>query len=188
MVACTSPATAALAAACGLPMLLGLHAGDDGKREMIAAYAAAAPSGQPPAGHIAAVVAHVADTREQAQQLLRRELPRWLAPGLAGYRPVDGRPGPARDPGAYAGLLCDIHPVGAAADCIDSMAATIERTGVRHLLCMVEGAGDPARTRENIARLGAEVLPVLRQRFGGGPGQAQAASGSPGLRAKPGST
>jgi hypothetical protein len=52
----------------------------------------------------------------------------------------------------------------------------------------VEGAGDPARTRENIARLGAEVLPVLRQRFGGGPGQARAASGAPGLRAKPGST
>lgn len=180
-------ATAALAAACGLPML-GLHADDDGKREMIAAYAAAAPSGQPPAGHIAAVVAYVADTREQAQRLLRRELPRWLAPGLAGYRPVDGRPGPARDPGAYAGLLCDIHPVGAAADCIDSMAATIERTGIRHLLCMVEGAGDPARTRENIARLGAEVLPVLRQRFGGGPGHVRAASGAQVLREKPGST
>ncbi len=168
VVACTSPATAALAAACGLPMLLGLHAGDDGKREMIASYAAAAPSAQPATGHIAAVVAHVADTREQAQRLLRRELPRWLAPGLAGYRPVDGSPPPARDPEAYAGQLCGIHPVGAAADCIGSMAATIERTGIRHLLCMVEGAGDPARTRENIARLGAEVLPVLRQRFGRG--------------------
>ena len=59
---------------------------------MIAAYAAAAPPGQPPAGHIGAVVAYVADTREQAQRRLRRELPRWLGPGLAGYRPVDGRP------------------------------------------------------------------------------------------------
>ena len=28
---------------------------------------------------------------------------------------------------------------------------------------MVEGAGDPARTQENIARLGADVLPVLRR-------------------------
>jgi len=112
----------------------------------------------------------------------------WLASGLAGYRPVDGRPGPARDPGAYAGLLCDIHPVGTAADCIDSMAATIEHTDIRHLLCMVEGAGDPARTRENIARLGAEVLPVLRQRFGSGPGHPRAASSAQALRAKAGST
>ena len=193
VVACTSRATAALAAARGLPMLLGLHADDDGKREMIAAYAAAAPPGQLPAGHIGAVVAHVADTREQAQRLLRRELPRWLGPGLAGYRPVDGRPGPARDPQAYANLLCDIHPVGTAADCIDSMAATIERTGIRHLVCMVEGAGDPALTRENIARLGAEVLPALRRRFGDWPGHTGAASGAAGfrtagLKANPGST
>jgi hypothetical protein len=143
VVACTSRATAALAAACGLPMLLGMHTDDDGKREMITAYAAAAPSGQPPAGHMGAVVAYVANTREQAQRLLRRELSRWLAPGLAGYRPVDGQPRPVRDPQAYADLLCDIHPVGTAADCIDAMAATIERTGIRHLLCMVEGAGDP---------------------------------------------
>ncbi len=68
------------------------------------------------------------------------------------------------------------------------MAATIEHTGIRHLLCMVEGAGDPARTRENIARLGAEVLPVLRQRFGGGPGHPRAASSAQALRAKAGST
>jgi hypothetical protein len=30
---------------------------------------------------------------------------------------------------------------------------------------MVEGAGRADRTRENIARLGAEVLPRLRARF-----------------------
>ena len=45
VVACTSPATAALAAARGLPMLLGLHAGDDHKREMAACYASAAAPG-----------------------------------------------------------------------------------------------------------------------------------------------
>lgn len=166
VVACTSRATARLAAARGLPMLLGLHADDAGKQDMITAYDAAAAPGQAPAGHVAAVVAHVADTREHAQRLLRRQLPRWLGPGLAGYRPVDGRPRPARDPEEYAAWLCRIHPVGTAADCVASMAATMERTGIRHLLCMVEGAGDPAQTRHNIARLGAEVLPALRRRFG----------------------
>ena len=164
VVACTSPATAALAAARGLPMLLGMHAGDDGKRELIGSYTAAAPPGQQaPAGHIAAVVAQVADTREQARRLLRRELPRWLGPGLAGYRRADGQPHPARDPEAYADLLCRIHPVGTARQCAESMAATIERTGVRHLLCLVEGGGELTRTLENIARLGADVLPAVRR-------------------------
>jgi alkanesulfonate monooxygenase SsuD/methylene tetrahydromethanopterin reductase-like flavin-dependent oxidoreductase (luciferase family) len=177
VVACTSPATAALAAARRLPMLLGLHTGDDGKAEMVAAYQAAVPACRPRPRHIAAVVAQVADTRKQAQRLLRRELPRWLGPGLAGYRPVEGRPRPARDPHAYAELLCRIHPVGTVGDCAESMAATVETTGVRHLLRMAEGGGDPARTVENITRLGAEVLPVLRRRFGC-PGQGQAATAS----------
>jgi hypothetical protein len=40
------------------------------------------------------------------------------------------------------------------------MAETARRTGITHLLCMVEGSGDPAALQENIARLGAEVLPL----------------------------
>ena len=90
VVACTSPASAALAAARGLPMLLGLHAGDDHKREMAACYAAAVPPGRPRPAHLAALVAYAADTRQEARRVLRRELPRWLGPGLAGYRRADG--------------------------------------------------------------------------------------------------
>ncbi len=163
VVACTSPATAELAAERGLPMLLGMHTGDDGKKEMITCYAtAAARHGHPPASHIGAIVAYVADTRAEAHRMLRTQLPRWLGPGLAGYMPIDGRPRPHRDPGSYANLLCRIHPVGTADDCIHAMAAAVARTGLRHLMLMVEGAGDPARTQENIARLGADVLPALR--------------------------
>ena len=43
------------------------------------------------------------------------------------------------------------------------MTTTMTRTGLRHLVLMVEGPGDPARTLENIARLGTEVLPALRE-------------------------
>jgi alkanesulfonate monooxygenase SsuD/methylene tetrahydromethanopterin reductase-like flavin-dependent oxidoreductase (luciferase family) len=163
VVAATAPATAKLAAARGLPVLLGLHADDEGKQDMMACYAAAAARHGvvPTGGHVAAVVAQVADTRAEARRLLRTQLPRWLGPGLAGYVPVDGRPRPARDPGAYAELLCRIHPVGTAADCAETMAATARRTGIDHLICMVEGSGDPAAVQENIARLGAEVLPRL---------------------------
>jgi alkanesulfonate monooxygenase SsuD/methylene tetrahydromethanopterin reductase-like flavin-dependent oxidoreductase (luciferase family) len=165
VVACTSAATAGLAAARGLPMLLGMHTGDDGKQQMITHYtAAAARHGRPPASHIGAVAAYVADTRAEARHMLRTQLPRWLGPGLASYQPIDGRPRPRRNPDDYADLLCQIHPVGTAADCIQAMAATVARTGLRHLILMVEGAGHPCRTQENIARLGADVLPVLRER------------------------
>ncbi|MCO6005430.1 LLM class flavin-dependent oxidoreductase [Actinoallomurus purpureus] len=162
VVACTSAGTVALAAERRLPMLLGMHIGDDAKREMIAGYTARA--GDARVEHVAAVMAYVADTRAEAQRTLRAELPRWLGPGLAGYMPVDGRAATRRDPDAYADLLCRIHPVGTAEDCVETMATTLERTGIRHLILMVEGAGAPRRTQENIARLGAEVLPHLRAR------------------------
>jgi alkanesulfonate monooxygenase SsuD/methylene tetrahydromethanopterin reductase-like flavin-dependent oxidoreductase (luciferase family) len=162
VVACTSPDTARLAARRGLPMLLGLHAGDEEKRAMAEHYGAAGGPGA--AGHMAAAVAYVADTRAEAQRVLRSEMPRWLAPGLAGYVPVDGRRRRPRDPEEYTRLLCGIHPVGTADDCVATLAATAERTGVEHFILMAEGAGDPARTRENILRLGAEVLPRLRDR------------------------
>ena len=165
VVACTSPATAALAAERRLPMLLGMHIDDDGRRQMIDRYRAHA--GDARVDHAAAVMAYVADTRAEAQRTLRAELPRWLRPGLAGYVPVDDRPYVPRDPDAYADLLCRIHPIGTPDDCVQTMTATVEHTGIGHLILMVEGAGRPHRTRENITRLGAEVLPRLRARFDG---------------------
>lgn len=156
VVACTSPATAEVAARRGLPMLLGMHAGDEEKRALVERY------GPGPAGHMAAGVAYVADTRAEARRVLRTAMPRWLGPGLAGYVPVDDRPRHPRDPEEYAALLCGIHPVGTADDCVATLRTTAERTGIEHFVLLAEGAGDPGRTRENILRLGAEVLPRLR--------------------------
>jgi alkanesulfonate monooxygenase SsuD/methylene tetrahydromethanopterin reductase-like flavin-dependent oxidoreductase (luciferase family) len=156
VVACTSPGTARIAARRGLPMLLGMHADDQEKRAMVERYGPGGP------GHMAAGVAYVADTRAEARRVLRTQMPRWLGPGLAGYVTVDGRPRSPRDPGEYAALLCGIHPVGTADDCVATLEATAERTGIEHFVLLAEGAGDPARTRENILRLGAEVLPRLR--------------------------
>jgi alkanesulfonate monooxygenase SsuD/methylene tetrahydromethanopterin reductase-like flavin-dependent oxidoreductase (luciferase family) len=158
VVACTSAGTAELAARRGLPMLLGMHAGDEEKRAMVEHYERYGA----PAAHLAAGVAYVADTREEARRTLRTALPRWLGPGLAGYVPVDGRPRRPRDPEEYAALLCDIHPVGTADDCVATLTATARRTGLERFALLVEGTGDPALTRENILRLGAEVLPRLR--------------------------
>lgn len=155
-VACTSPATEALAAERGLPMLLGMHVGADEKAAAVARH------GLPDAPHVSAHVAQVADTREQAVKTLMEEMPRWLGPGLDGYVPVDDRPRPARDPVAYTRRMCELHPVGSPDDCAEALVTTVERTGVRRLALMVEAAGSRAATLENIARLGEEVLPMVR--------------------------
>jgi alkanesulfonate monooxygenase SsuD/methylene tetrahydromethanopterin reductase-like flavin-dependent oxidoreductase (luciferase family) len=164
-VACTSRATVELAAERGLCMLLGMHIGDEEKADMVRHYRKAArEAGRDPdaARHIAASVAHVADSQAEARRELLAALPGWLGPGLAGYVPVDDRRPPRRDPEGYARLLCDLHPVGSPEECVARLQRSRERTGIDHVLLMVEGVGDRDRTLENIARLGDEVLPKLR--------------------------
>ncbi|MER5648788.1 LLM class flavin-dependent oxidoreductase [Streptosporangium sp. NPDC002524] len=188
VVACTSPETTRLAAGRGLPMLLGMHLDDAGKAAMLADYDATPPPVTPPpvtpspamsspapetgaeAGaattrhaprHVAAVVGHVADSTRAAIRELKAAMPRWLEPGLAGYVPVDGRRRPVRDVGEYVDFLTGVHPVGDAGRCVETIRRTREVTGLEHLILMVEGAGEHARTLENIRRLGAEVLPGL---------------------------
>lgn len=149
------------AAARGLPMLLGMHADDDEKAAFTARYAQLAPDAA--SRHVAAGIAHVADSTAEAVAAVRATLPRWLGPGLAGYRRADGVLRPPRDPHAYTDLLCRLHPVGDPEHCVRTLAATAERTGVEHLIFMVETTGELPRTLETISRLGAEVLPRLRR-------------------------
>jgi hypothetical protein len=88
-------------------------------------------------------------------------MPAWLAT-TGQYVRIDASTGPARDPDAYLQHLLDIHAVGPPQLCVQRLADTMAATGVRRLLLMVEGAGDPEKTLANIARLGADVLPHLR--------------------------
>lgn len=160
VVACTSDGTVALAAARGLPMLLGMHIGDEEKAAMVAGYAARGGTAK---DHVAAGVGYVADSTAAAKRELRRTMPGWLGPGLAGYVPVDGRPRPSRDVPDYVDLLTRIHPVGSPEHCAETLLRTAETTGVEHVVLMVEGLGEHRRTLENIRRFGAEVLPLLRR-------------------------
>jgi alkanesulfonate monooxygenase SsuD/methylene tetrahydromethanopterin reductase-like flavin-dependent oxidoreductase (luciferase family) len=159
VVACTSDDTVALAAARNLPMLLGMHIGDAQKAAVITAYQA---RGGTRTDHVAAALAHVADSTEQAIGHLEGTLPAWLTPGLADYVPVDGRLRPQREVGDYVTFLTRTHPVGSPDHCVDSIIRTAQTTGVKHLILMVEGTGDHSRTVENIQRLGAEVLPRVK--------------------------
>ncbi|MEU1709647.1 LLM class flavin-dependent oxidoreductase [Streptomyces sp. NPDC005706] len=168
VVACTSPATVRLAAERGLPMLLGMHIGDEEKAEMVALWRRSArAAGRPPeeiagAAHVSAGVCQLADRRTDAVETLLKAMPGWLKQGLEAHVTVDGRTRSMRDPLAYTELLCGLHPVGTPRLAADRLAATSERTGISRFALLVEGSGDLAATEENVRRMGAEVLPQLR--------------------------
>ncbi|WP_306334675.1 LLM class flavin-dependent oxidoreductase [Streptomyces sp. KL118A] len=167
VVACTSPSSVRLAAQRCLPMLLGMHVGDDEKAEMVALWnrharaAGHTPEEISTASHVSAGVAQIADRRLDAAETLQKAMPGWLKQGLDAHVTVDGRHRAMRDPVAYTELLCGMHPVGTPQVCADRLAATSERTGITRFALLVEGSGDLAATEENVRRLGAEVLPQL---------------------------
>jgi alkanesulfonate monooxygenase SsuD/methylene tetrahydromethanopterin reductase-like flavin-dependent oxidoreductase (luciferase family) len=167
IVACTSPKSVRLAALHGLPMLLGMHCGDEEKAEMVALWRTQArAAGRSPeeiarAGHVSAGVAQISDGRSEAAETLVKAMPGWLKQGLGAHVTVDGRHRPMRDPVAYTELLCGLHPVGPPRLAADRLAATAERTGITRFALLVEGSGDLAATEENVQRLGTEVLPLL---------------------------
>ncbi|WP_026421246.1 LLM class flavin-dependent oxidoreductase [Actinokineospora inagensis] len=153
--ACTSTASVELAAAKKLPMLLGMHMTDEQKREFVDHYRSA--GGPEDADHISTVVAHVADTREQAVEDVMTTAPGWLAQGLAAHVRVDGGPGPDRDPVAYARLLCDLHPVGDPAHCARKLRDGARGSGVDHVIALVEVTGSPGHARRTLDHLGRVV-------------------------------
>jgi alkanesulfonate monooxygenase SsuD/methylene tetrahydromethanopterin reductase-like flavin-dependent oxidoreductase (luciferase family) len=157
-VAATSEPTVELAAIRGLPLLLGMHAPAEEKRRLIDHYG----NGVLGVPHASAHVAYLADTQAEARDALRASMPGWLAT-TAQYVRIDNSTGPARDPHAYLEHLLGIHPVGPPQLCVQRLADTMAVTGVRRLLLMVEGTGDPDKTLANIARLGTDVLPRLRR-------------------------
>ncbi|MFG2818035.1 LLM class flavin-dependent oxidoreductase [Kitasatospora sp. NPDC048365] len=169
VVACTSPNGVRTAAERGLPMLLGMHSGDDDKRDMLAAYRdawRACGRGEEQLArveqeHVAAGVAQVEDRGSTARDNLLRAMPDFFAHGLGAHRTVDGRTRTMRDPYAYTELLCDLHAVGTPRQCADKLLATAERTGIRRFALLAEGSGDTEATLHNIDRLGTEVLPQL---------------------------
>ncbi|MFJ8393765.1 LLM class flavin-dependent oxidoreductase [Streptomyces sp. NPDC094144] len=167
VVACTSPKSVRLAAENGLPMLLGMHCGDEEKAEMVGLWRTAAlAAGRSPesvraAGHVSAGVAQIGDRAEDATETLVKAMPGWLRQGLDAHVTVDGRHRVMRDPVGYTEMLCGLHPVGPPRLAADRLAATTERTGITRFALLVEGSGDLVATEENVARLGTEVLPLL---------------------------
>lgn len=131
VVAATSTGTVELAARRRLPLLLGMHADDSEKAAAIVHYDdITGVSSDGRVEHVSAGIAYFADTDQEATTTMLTCLPRWLGPGLAGYRRADGGPHRTRDPQEYAAHLCRLHPVGSAEHCRESLNRTIARTGV----------------------------------------------------------
>jgi alkanesulfonate monooxygenase SsuD/methylene tetrahydromethanopterin reductase-like flavin-dependent oxidoreductase (luciferase family) len=169
VVAATTAATVELAAGRGLPLLLGLHSDDDQRCELLARYAkVAADHRHDPGGieHLAAAVCHIADSRAKAEAELRAAMPGWIRQGVGGYVSIAPTPRRAPDANAYVERLLRMHPIGTPEQCIAHLRESAARTGIRRVLLMVEGTGDPRRTQETVLRVGSEVAPWLA----GGPG------------------
>jgi alkanesulfonate monooxygenase SsuD/methylene tetrahydromethanopterin reductase-like flavin-dependent oxidoreductase (luciferase family) len=166
-VAATSESTVETAAKRGLPLLLGMHDDDAAKVAMLRRYQEIAGTN----GHLvrpAHVSGHLiclADSADVGRRRLRATLPAWLAT-TADYVRIDGLAGPRRDLDAYAEKLLRIHPIGPPAECAARLAATVAETGVRRLLLMVEAVGERAAILDQIAALGAELLPLLAKSSG----------------------
>ena len=177
-VAATSRHLVDVAAQRGLTLLVGLHATDAHIRNLLTEFSAIARRhGHTSAGarHAATRVAFVAASSDQAHRAVRDPLAEWLAsrPGASGPR--------VRDPGAFADRLIENHAVGPADWCVEQLSTCVQVSGVRRLQLVVEVAGNRTRTLDNIAELGACVLPELRRRF---PARA-APSGGPATRPCP---
>lgn len=163
-IAATSAGTVDLAARHGFPLLLGMHASDAEKAELLARYARTTQAyGHDPAtaAHASAHLAYVADTDHEARAAVRSHLPRLLT-GLDDYVRIDGAPTGERDHHRYVRRLLDLHPVGGPAYCRERLAQAAA-IGVRHLLLMVEGGGDRSQTLDNIDRLATDVLDRPRE-------------------------
>src|SRR6266550_2496594 len=163
-VAATSTGTVEQAAARGLPLILGMHATDDEKAALLARYASvAARYGHDPdlAEHMAVAVCHIAYSRAGAVGELRATMPAWIDRGVGQYISLRPSPQPRRDPGAYVQHLLAMHPVGTPEYCAERLTASVDRTGIRHILLMLEGTGQLRRTVETIERVGSQVVPRL---------------------------
>jgi alkanesulfonate monooxygenase SsuD/methylene tetrahydromethanopterin reductase-like flavin-dependent oxidoreductase (luciferase family) len=154
-----------VAARRGLPMLLFFHFDDEAKTTLLARYADTAQAhGHDPTriDHVWSVVGYVADSQEAARQVVCTTLPPWLTASAQAYtylRPEDSH---RADVDAFVQTILQHHPIGTPEYCIERLAKTMERTGLRHCMIMLEAAGDCQRSRANIERFATEVLARLR--------------------------
>jgi alkanesulfonate monooxygenase SsuD/methylene tetrahydromethanopterin reductase-like flavin-dependent oxidoreductase (luciferase family) len=162
-VACHSGNRVEVAARRGLPMLLFFHFDNDAKASLLERYGEIAERhGHDPAkiDHAWAMMGYIADNQEQARQELRRTLLPWYEASGKAYiylQPQQGHP----DLELPLESMFVHHPIGTPEDCLEKLTVTMERTGLRHVLVMLEAPAERQQTLENIERFATEVLAKL---------------------------
>lgn len=157
-VACTSAATLDIAAARGLPVLLGMELDDRQRRELLDRYTATAQrhGHDGAADHAAVVLGFVARSRAEAEQVLRPALLEWLERGVGAYVSLVPRSA-GRDLAAYVDRLLALSPIGSEGECCERLAEIAAGTGLDHVLLFPEGAGSREATLDNLAHLANAV-------------------------------
>lgn len=161
-VACNSEHSLEIAAQRGLPMLLFFHLDDAAKASQLARYGAIAERhGHDPMkiDHAWATIGCVGDSREQARREVRRTLVPWFK--AIGQAQVYLQPGRVYSEPNLESMF-EHHPIGTPDECVETLKTTMERTGLRHVLVMLEAPADRRRGLENIERFSAEVLARVR--------------------------
>jgi alkanesulfonate monooxygenase SsuD/methylene tetrahydromethanopterin reductase-like flavin-dependent oxidoreductase (luciferase family) len=154
-IAATSPSTVDLAAARGLPLLLGMHSTDAENAALVDRYAQVASAhGFDPSRmeHASAHLAYASDSDAAAKAAVRRALPGLIA-RTSEYVRIDGRAPAPRDPASYVEHLLRVGATGSAEHCRARLAESAAVTGVRHQLLFVEAAGAGRPAIDNLTRL-----------------------------------
>lgn len=162
-------ATIERAAREGLPLLLYWAQSDEQRVALLARYRAAAErQGSDPDAieHVVTALAYVADSDAEADGAIRANLNSAFTAGdQPGVASLARRADVPRDgAAALTDRVLAAAAIGTPERCRERLQATIDATGGTRLVLMVEMGGGEARTREQVARLAAEVIPHLRMR------------------------
>lgn len=162
VVAANSPRTAAAAAARGLPLMLAPVFPDEQKLALLEHYNREAERhGHDPSAveHYNAAVVHVAASRERALAELDATWVEWFLAVQRGA-PLLKAPEAPFSRAAFEQMAA-IQPVGTTEQCEEALAASVERTGLRRTMLIVDATGRPEQTLENVGAL-APALERLR--------------------------
>lgn len=178
-VAGQSDSTMKIAAERGLALLLSWHQNHPEREAVVKRYDAAlnkAGHVGPRPQHVGSACVYIADSREQAIAEFTPKFRDWLRTGRAGAFDAADTTGPyaaaLKDITAFAAKKADMedalvaklmanNPIGSVDDVVAWFREDMARTGTKRYAVFCDVIGGPAAPK-NLARLMAEVAPVLR--------------------------
>lgn len=166
-VAATSEGNMELAAARRLPMLFFFHQAASDQAKLIARHAALCGDDAAEFRHGAAVLAHVTETRAEAERVVHDVIVPFFAAATAEYVLLDESANRHRAPEAMAEMFLRDHAIGPVELCVERLVRLARDGGARRLLLHTEASGEREAVLDNVRRLGEDVLPEVRRRLAG---------------------